>query len=252
MELRALLSVLLRRWLWVVAVVVLAVLAGVGVGKVVKPSYQTTASVILLPPADPSAGATNPYLALGNLDAASDVVVASINTDKLVQEMAQKYPSAQFVVAKDTTASAPFVLVTVSAGDPDQALHEMQDIVALVPVRLETLQSSAKVSSTALITSKVVAQSDQPAVVNKSRIRSMAMAVLAVGVLGMAALVGLDALLTRRRARREAAGKLSRRARKRGRRAKTDDASPVSSPADAGVDRADGVREVSRSGAARR
>jgi hypothetical protein len=105
-----------RRWWLVVAGLLLTVGLVVGAQKLVGPSYEATASVLLLPSKTTLNGTTNPYLLLGGVNNARDAVMV-----RLSAAAGDEYPPngpIQVTVATDPNSPAP--LLELSAVSPTQ------------------------------------------------------------------------------------------------------------------------------------
>ena len=112
-----------RRWYLVLALAVLTVGATFLVAQRVGETYEATGTVLVFPPSqaeDPTGAMTqeNPYLALGGVNQARDVVVRALTSKKIADEFGETYPSGTtFEIAPDFTNSAPIILFTVEARD---------------------------------------------------------------------------------------------------------------------------------------
>lgn len=187
-----------RRW----PLTVLAVLGVIGLTfatfSVVKPSYETKASVVLLPPKGGAAQTLNPYLALGNLGAAVDVLAGTMNTQTVRDQLTKGAPSTEFAVTRDPSASAPFLQIDVTSPDAAQAMRVMRELVALTPQKLQAMQDKASVDSPAYITTSVVSEDPKPQVVQKTRVRLTAATGLASMIIFLTLVLTLDDWLVRR------------------------------------------------------
>ena len=77
---------LLRRWYVVVAGLILAILAGAGTYSVVEPGYERTSTQLLVPGEGlVPPGVTNPYLYLGGLTQAADLVVRVMKSSEVLE-----------------------------------------------------------------------------------------------------------------------------------------------------------------------
>lgn len=203
MFLADLMKALRRRWyLALVGVIATAALMAVAYDKA-PPTYTSTAEVLLLPPASLVPAGGNPYLSLGGLDAAGDIVATAMSDQTRTSELKAAGAVGQFRVTLDSAAAAPMILVTSEAPSAAGSLTTLGLVVDRIPAVLADVQGLARVPSDALITSTVVTRSAEP-------VRSLKPVVRVVGLVGAGGLALsvlatalLDAALIRRRASRK-------------------------------------------------
>ncbi len=196
-------AALARRWLLVLCCLGATVGLALLVGAKVPPNYQSSADVVLVPPkssADPTA---NRFLSLSDLRQAVDVLTRSLGSDSTVERIKASAPAGHFVAAADVTTSAPILIVTATAGRPEQAQQLLESVIAQVPLSLADLQQSVRIATKDQITPQMVAQDERPKAVYKKQIRAVG-ACVAFTLLMSAMLIGaVDNLLVRRRWRRD-------------------------------------------------
>ncbi len=192
-----------RRW-WAVVLGVLAT-AGLAVAAfvLVPTSYTAQASMLLLPPGDTPDGATNPFLDLGGLQPASDVLARALSDGTVHDTIAPPNGPATFTVDRDTTSSGPLVLIQVKDSTPTAAMQILDAVVTQTPKTLDALQNDLSVKAQSRIQIVEVVRSDVPNADSKSQLRAILVAVAG----GLAAtLFGtklLDSFLLRRSAARQ-------------------------------------------------
>lgn len=206
MVLRDVASALRRRWyLTVVGLLATAGLCLVTM-RLVPPTYEATASVVLLPPASSVAAGGNPYLQLGGLEQVADVTARALSSQDAVARVAGMAPDGTYEVIRDLTTSGPILLVTVEGKTSRATLATLKAVTDMVPPTLKSLQSSLSIATPSQIISSVLTSDKYPESVKKSTIRALIVAA-GVGLVGTAAVVALtDSWLLRRRYRRS--GKL--------------------------------------------
>ena len=96
-EMRVVWRSLRRRWYLVLALAVLTLGATFLVAQRVGETYEATGTVLVFPPSqaeDPTGAMTqeNPYLSLGGVDQARDVVVRALTSKKIADEFGETYP----------------------------------------------------------------------------------------------------------------------------------------------------------------
>lgn len=193
----------LRRWYIVFAGLLLTLPLCVLAAQHVAPKYTMKASVVLLVPQKTVGLGGNPYLALGGLEGAVDVVATGLSADA-IQEKLVRTGATTGVVARDASTSAPILLITVEAPTKAAAAAGVASLVDEVPPTLAAIQRSAGVEQSQLIRSQLVAASRHAVVSHKPQIRA-ALVVLFAGMAMTFMLTALlDSLLVRRRRRRSA------------------------------------------------
>ncbi len=218
MQVNAFWAALLRRWYFLVMAVLCTAAATWFVVNRIGPTYEAQGTTVLFPPTTTvQQGSTtetlgNPYLMLGGLTQARDIVLRTITSKSARAELAESQPLAQFEATPDYTTGGPLVLVTVKAPTPEEAVAGLEAVLAEVPRSLEALQADLDLEKKARITSKQLTADETPDVLHKEQIRGG----IVVGALTLAVsllLIGLfDGLVGSRRGGAEGGG--GRRARR--------------------------------------
>lgn len=199
MYVRDLAQSLLRRWYLVVVGLLLTTGLGVLVFRAVPPSYSADASVVLLPPANTVGEEGNPFLYLGGLTQALDVLTRALGSDGIRGPIEDAHPGVEFDAQPDRTTSGPMLLVTAQGPDPGHALAALAELTDAVPGVLRRTQAELEIPEPWQITSLVVTSDDEATSDQKARLRATAAA--AIGGAALTVLVAglLDGLLSRRR-----------------------------------------------------
>lgn len=207
MTLSNLLKSLWRRWyLVLVGLLVTTGLCFVSYATM-PPSYERAASVLLLPGAQTIPAGGNPYLYLGGLGQASDILVAAVNASSVRNAVLLGYPATDIVVARDPASSGPLVTVSAS-GQSNAAVTAVLDRALLaIPETLSKLQTQANVPATARIDSLQLTTDPTSVLIRKSQFQMVGV-VAAGGMVLTLLIVGFTdgLLLSRRRGRRGGAG----------------------------------------------
>jgi hypothetical protein len=192
----------LRRWY--VALICLAVSAGILflAAGVVKPTYEATASVVLIPPRSSEDPYLNRYMALGGLQESTDVLARSLTSEETNDALKKAVPEAEYEVVTDLSTRAPVLLVSTTSPDSDSADDMLAAVLDRIPANLKRLQDGLEIAASNQLTTVVLSSDEKPELVQKARLRVLA--ALAAGlVLASAAVVAaLDSLLLRRAARK--------------------------------------------------
>lgn len=212
MELQTLWRALRRRWYMALVGLLLAASATFLVVGEVGPSYRAQGTVLLFPPsttlqrAEEVVTEGNPYLYLGGLTAARDVVLRTMGSQTTRSEIEAIAPGTDYELTPDIDSSGPIVMVTATGPTEALVLEALDTLLRKVPETLVELQSDLDISNAAFITSKLLTQDAQPEVVRKQQIRAgivVAAGVLALSLLLVALVDGL--LRSRPRGTRPAA-----------------------------------------------
>jgi capsular polysaccharide biosynthesis protein len=187
-----------RRWLIVLVGIVLTVGLSGAAYWFFKPTYEVTGTVLLLPPASSAInGSTNPYLQLGGLQQAVDLVGVSLSDQATTLEMKDISKDVDFTVKADVRTSSPLLVVDVKDSSPETALRIRDILMARVPVRLEEMQQRLAVSTKDRVTSSVLTLDTEAQEVGRNRLRAAVVA----GVLGLGLTLLVAALWDARRLR---------------------------------------------------
>ncbi len=201
MNLRDLLNSLARRWY----VVLLGLLITGGIATalftVVPVSYISQASVVLLPPKSATDPQANPFLRLGGLSQAVDILTRTINSDAYSEPLIAENRGATFTTAADTTTSGPIILIESRAPSPARATAMTDTVLAAVPDVLDQIQAKLSVSAGFKIDVTTIAVDQKPKLDAKIRLQ-IVLGVAALGVVLSVLLTGLvDGLALSRRRR---------------------------------------------------
>jgi len=187
-----------RRWLLVLVGVLMTVGLSGAAYVLIKPTYEITGTVLLLPPQSSSAaGSANPYLQLGGLGQAVDLVAVALSDQTTQLELKAISKDMQYTVEPDPRTISPLILVDVTDSSPETALRIRDILVARVPVRLEEMQTSLGISPKDLVTTTVVTLDAHAVEVGKNRLRAAVVA----GVVGLGLTLVAAALWDARRLR---------------------------------------------------
>lgn len=223
MQLSEFWSALRRRWYLVLVAVLVAAGASVLAVYLVGPTYKAQSAVLMLPPgttvqqATPGSADGNPYLSLGSVSQARDVVVRALTASTTHEElcrttgsadyqtmlagMCKSDPTVTYAATPDFTSSAPMVLITIEADTPRNAIVALQAVSDLVPGTLLRLQEDLNLRPRALITSTPVVMDETPKPAHKAQIRASIAAGAAALGLSLLAIGLVDGLLLSRRPR---------------------------------------------------
>lgn len=112
---------LLRRWYIVFPGLLIAASVAVGAWFAIPPDYNRSATQLLLPGQNSIPEGGNPYLFLGGLAPAADVLVRALGSENVINEVVDENPGIDVEISRDTTTAGPIILITVTATSDDAA-----------------------------------------------------------------------------------------------------------------------------------
>lgn len=201
MDLWDVIKVMWRRWYVAVPLLLVVLAATLGAGTVLKPEYTSTASVLLVPPAERPEEAVdpddegNPWIQVGPVamaEAVSIAVQSKANQDRL----AAKGIEAEYQVGVLVRSS--IVQVDVAASSPAQVRSAATEVIKLITDEVARRQAPYQSKADQLISTQMLDPGDN-VVATRTGIRRGQAMILFAGLLLTAALaVGTDAVLRRR------------------------------------------------------
>jgi hypothetical protein len=199
--------ILRQRWdFTLVGLLVTALLCGLA-AIAVPVKYQAKAQILVLPPHTSVGTGGNPYLALGGLQAASDVLARAMSDGKTYQLLRGQGVTGTYTVARDLTTSGPILLVVAEDSTATGALHTLSGILSQAAPRLRQLQDELSVPESTRLTSNVFTQDSTAGIQRKSQLRAILVA-FAAGIFVTVMLVSAaDSLLSRRRRKLAGSGR---------------------------------------------
>lgn len=106
---------LLRRWYILFPGLLIAGSIALGAWFAIPPGYSRSATQLLVPGDSSIPEGGNPYLFLGGLAPAADVLVRAIGSENALNDVAEEYPGIDVEIWRDTTTSGPIILISVTA-----------------------------------------------------------------------------------------------------------------------------------------
>jgi hypothetical protein len=187
------------------AVLVLSAAATYLVMDRVGPRYELEGSVLMFPPTatrdedGKSVAVGNPYLELGGLNTARDILVRAMTSQSARDAIEDEVPGSDFDVTADVTSAGPIVVLRSSADSAKDAWDALSALLNRVPSTLSDLQGDLDIPANAWITSRVLTADTRPEIARKSQVRAGIVAGAGVLVLGLLLVGFVDGLLTGRR-----------------------------------------------------
>lgn len=183
------------RWLWRWYIIIPGILVAAALTAmtwfVVPPTYQRTATLLLVPGAGTVPDEGNPYFYLGGLTQAADVVVRAVGSENLRRDIKSRFPGVAVQVTRDPTTAGPVILIVVEAADDESAAAVQNELVQRTSEDLRDLQKADRVPSSDRIQVRSVAIDAQGTLRNRSRMVLAA----GVGIFTLALLVAVSVLV---------------------------------------------------------
>lgn len=194
-----------RRWYVVLVGLMLTAAMGWVVNDRVPTSFEATGSLLLMPPAVTVGTDGNPYLYLGGMSQALDVLVRRASAPEVQQGVIDKYPSSTYTVQADRTTTSPIILVTADAPTGTAALDTMNAALASVESTLNVMQNESDVKKGMRVVGQNLVLDTKATAKTKTRMQLL-IAVVGVGGVGTLLLAGvIDGWVLQRRERRASA-----------------------------------------------
>ena len=145
--------------------------------------------------------ATNPYLQLGGLTTAVDVLARALNDPRVHDQIIKPGEAGDYLAQRDFLTAAPLLVVTAEATNANRARDIRDAVLQAAPEVLSELQATVGVPADSRLTMETIVSDGSADLVYKTVLRS----IIAVVVLGLALSLllaaAVDAWLIRRRAR---------------------------------------------------
>lgn len=193
---------LLRRWYIVLTGVAVTVALAFLAYGVIPVTYQAEGRVLLMPPQRTVPPNGNPYMFLGGMSQALDVLVAKAGAEDVVKPIMDASPGSTYTVATDPTTSAPVVLITVTAKDARSAMTVLSRAMATIGNSLQAMQDQESLAEPLRIKTASLVVDPKPTKDQKNRL-TMTVVSTGAGLVGTVILTGfIDGWLMQRRSRR--------------------------------------------------
>jgi hypothetical protein len=195
MRLTTILHSIRRRWyVLLIGLIGTAVLCAVAFTHT-HPLYQRNASELLVPGSQTVPKGGNPFLYLGGLDQASDVLVQALSATSVQGPLQREFPGTSVSISRDVSSTGPIVLLTVEGQNEGDVGDVFQRMLAAGPTTLESLQVQANVPEPARITMLAVDVDATSSANNKTRTEVAALVAVAGVVFSVLLVALIDGLL---------------------------------------------------------
>lgn len=193
---------LLRRWYLTLTGIALTIGLCVVASAHFPPTYQAKGEVLLLPAAKSVGPGGNPYLELGGLEQATDVLARALMDTTTADALQRQGATGTYTAEQDPTTGSPMVLITAKDKTPSGALRMLNRVIAFTGPTMRKVQVAIAVPHEYLITTKVLTVDSKASPVRKSQIRGLVAAVAIGMLLTVLGVAGFNRLADRRLLRR--------------------------------------------------
>jgi hypothetical protein len=199
-----------RRWYLLIVGLIATVAVGAFAYRDAEPTYQRSASELLVPAEQTVPEGGNPFLYLGGLAQASDVLVRALGASDLQAPIQSEFPGTSVIVERDVSTSGPIIIITVEGKNDADVGEVFERMLSATPDTLNALQAQADVPRESQITILPITIDPGSTTNDKGRLQIAAL-VIAGGLVGTILLIalvdGLILALGRRRRRGKPSGR---------------------------------------------
>lgn len=176
MRVRETLSSLLRRWyILVVGLLLTAAMCWAVQGRI-PVTYEAKGSQLLMPPSATVGAEGNPYLYLGGLSQALDVLIRHVNAAEATKPVLRAFPGTVYSVEADPSTSGPILVISASGTTADGTLGVLNAALDKVPAALKDMQDELAIADNLRINVRTVVVDGQATKNNQSQMRLMLLA----------------------------------------------------------------------------
>ena len=193
-----------RRWYIAVPGLILTIAVAIGAWVVVKPDYERTATQLLLPGTANIPTGGNPYLYLGGLSQAADVLVTAMSSKIQLDSLAKGHPGSVITVSRDPLTSGPQILIKVTSRTDAESGEILNAAIASTAAQLSSLQDVAGITAGNRIRLKSVSTDTTATEIQRARLLIVASASLATLLITLFVAGLVDGLSARKRRDRDA------------------------------------------------
>jgi uncharacterized protein involved in exopolysaccharide biosynthesis len=186
----------LLRWRWVLIPGLAVSLLCAGAAFFLTPiTYTVSSSYLFLSPVRNAETGTagNPLLQLGNgVSVTVDVLSVAVMNGETVRKYTTGHPNLEYTAERDTSVSAPLMVVSVKDSDLSTAEATLNSLQTDLGQRLEKLQQQAGAPRSQWVTMKEITRDPQPELGFVEPVRNAVLAFLVAGILLLGSIVLRD------------------------------------------------------------
>lgn len=205
MDKPALLGIVRRRWYVLVLGLIGSIALGYGASLASPPQYTARALVLLLPSKATVGDDGNPFLELGGLDLPARVLVSSLSSSSVRDQVAEEFPEVDYAVAIEESTRGPVIAIDVVSTSESTTLAALPSLILMATSTLDRLQDEVNATASSSVRSMLLAE-DQSATVERGGTIRLAIAGAVLGLVASVLAAGaLDGRIRQRGAAKAAA-----------------------------------------------
>jgi len=135
-----------RRWYVVLPGILIAASLAYGAWTLIPPGYERSSTQLLIPGAASMPEGANPYLFLGGLAPAADVLVRAVGAENVVNDVTAGHEGVQIEVTRDTSTAGPVIVIVVTAASDAAAEEVLGRLVERTDTVLTDLQETENIA----------------------------------------------------------------------------------------------------------
>jgi hypothetical protein len=187
-----------RRWYIVIPVLLAAVAAGFAAAALVPPTHALSATQVMLPAETDIPEDANPFLYVGGLAPAADVVIRAAMAEDVVRRFTEGLDGVEVSMARDSSTGAPVIVTTVAARNDADAAAVLDAYIDNTARLLNDIQADAGVAPDGRITIRTLTVDDMSRIEVKDRFTAVGVATAAVLIAGLLGAALTDGILMSR------------------------------------------------------
>jgi hypothetical protein len=199
-------SSLVRRWYIMLFGLLLTAGMCWAVQERVPVTYEAKGSQVLMPPSATVGAEGNPYLYLGGMSQALDVLIRHVTAAEVTKPVLDAFPDTKYSVQADRSTSGSILVVSASGSTPEATLGVLHSALDKIPVALKGMQDELAIADKFRIDVRTVVVDSQATKDDQSQMRMMMLAA-AAGIVGTVLLTAMvDGFLSGRKKARHTDG----------------------------------------------
>lgn len=170
-----------RRWYIVLPGVLIAAALAFGTWSAIPPGYERSSTQLLIPGEASMPEGANPYLFLGGLAPAADVLVRAVGAENVVNDVTAEQSGVQIEITRDTSTAGPVIVIVVTAATDAAA----EEVLGLLVDRTESVLTELQETENIAVQNRVTVL---PITIDSQSILQQRTRYIASGAVGLAGL----------------------------------------------------------------
>lgn len=190
MRLRDTMNALRRRWYLLALGLVVTAVGCFFVFDQTPADYEARGSMVLMPPPATVGDEGNPFLFLGGMGQALDVLNRHVNAAEVTEPVLDAHPGTTYTIDPDPSTSGSIIQIVATGPSPKAAMAVLYDALGTVPVALDAMQNDLQIEDYLRISVMPVVVDDEATKDDKDRLQALIFAA-ATGIVATILLVGI-------------------------------------------------------------